>query len=231
MLLLFTSAWATTRVVEADGSGTFTSIQEAIDRCVDGDVILVGPGTYTETVDSQGRNIELRSTDGAAGTILVGTLSVPAGELAVEGFTIQNPGGRGVVVQGGTVEFTEMVLEDLGDAAEVGGAVFIEDGAVTFTSSSFARNVASYGGAIELTTGALTLVDSTFSENVAGFHGGAVRRHVQREHPVGGHRLRGRGRHPHWQERNVLRGGRGVHRQRHRRLWHARLVGRRAAGR
>ncbi len=49
--------------VSIDGSGDFTVIQEAIDAAVDGDTIIVHPGTHYENIRFEGKNIILRSTD------------------------------------------------------------------------------------------------------------------------------------------------------------------------
>ena len=49
--------------VKQDGSGDFDVIQEAIDASVDGDEIIVHPGTYYENVRFEGKSIVLRSTE------------------------------------------------------------------------------------------------------------------------------------------------------------------------
>lgn len=49
--------------VKQDGSGDFTVIRDAIDVSVDGDTIVVHPGTYYENVRYGGKNIIVRSTD------------------------------------------------------------------------------------------------------------------------------------------------------------------------
>ncbi|HUT04168.1 MAG TPA: right-handed parallel beta-helix repeat-containing protein [bacterium] len=49
--------------VNWDGTGDFTRIQDAIDAAVDGDTIVVDPGTYYENVRFDGKNIALRSLD------------------------------------------------------------------------------------------------------------------------------------------------------------------------
>ncbi|HEV3013076.1 MAG TPA: hypothetical protein VG499_07365, partial [Actinomycetota bacterium] len=53
----------------------FPTIQAALDAAASGDTVLVEPGTYPENLNFQGKDVELRSTDGAAVT----TLAVPGG--------------------------------------------------------------------------------------------------------------------------------------------------------
>ncbi|MBN1592421.1 MAG: hypothetical protein JW941_04105, partial [Candidatus Coatesbacteria bacterium] len=57
------SAHAATYRVNQDGTGDFMLIQEAIDAAVDGDEIIVHPGTYYENIHFDSKNITLRSTD------------------------------------------------------------------------------------------------------------------------------------------------------------------------
>ncbi|MBN1592797.1 MAG: DUF1565 domain-containing protein [Candidatus Coatesbacteria bacterium] len=49
--------------VRQDGAGDFRAIQHAIDVAVEGDEIIVHPGTYYENIQFNGANIVLRSTD------------------------------------------------------------------------------------------------------------------------------------------------------------------------
>jgi len=59
------TGWGKVIYVDADGPADFNNIQAAIDDSdvVDGDTILVYPGTYTEKINFNGKNIILRSTD------------------------------------------------------------------------------------------------------------------------------------------------------------------------
>lgn len=79
---------------------TFATIQAAIDAAVDGDIIEVAAGTYSEALTLNKPNITIRSTAGAGLTIL----DVPAGSLP-----------RGVVVSGtnlGTVTFDGFTVKN-----------------------------------------------------------------------------------------------------------------------
>ncbi len=50
--------------------GNFSTIQAAINAASSGDTILVGPGTYTQSLEFGGKNITLESTAGPASTII-----------------------------------------------------------------------------------------------------------------------------------------------------------------
>jgi len=80
------------------------SIQAAIDAAVSGDRILVHPGTYQQVFEFKGKRLEVRSTDGAAVTILDGSnfatsiVRCDQGEplgTVLAGFTLTNGRGRG----------------------------------------------------------------------------------------------------------------------------------------
>jgi len=101
------TALATTYTVP----GNFSTIQSAIDSSVNGDEVIVAPGTYHERIVINDKSITLKSSGGATQTIIDAdgsgdavTISAPQGVYAdrnvtVEGFTVQN-GTRGIRASG-----------------------------------------------------------------------------------------------------------------------------------
>ena len=83
------------------------SIQKAIDAAGPGDTVRVEPGVYLENIDFRGKAVELRSTDGAAITIIDGgqkgsVVTFGNGEgtdSVLDGFTLMN----GYASQGGGI--------------------------------------------------------------------------------------------------------------------------------
>jgi predicted outer membrane repeat protein len=71
----------------------YATIQAAIDMAVDGDRVIVRAGSYTESIDFQGKAIEVKSLDGAVTTIIVGEVIFDDGEESgsvLDGFTVEN---------------------------------------------------------------------------------------------------------------------------------------------
>jgi hypothetical protein len=96
----------TTIIVDIEGTGDYTTIQEGIDNSQDGDVVLVYPGRYIENVNFNGHSITLASLELTTGnevyidsTIIDGNragscVTVLNNEDAlIRGFTITN--GKG----------------------------------------------------------------------------------------------------------------------------------------
>ncbi|MBN1592795.1 MAG: hypothetical protein JW941_06050 [Candidatus Coatesbacteria bacterium] len=101
VVLAATGLEAETYHVRQDGTGDFASIQAAIDASLDGDEIVVHPGTFYENIHFDGKNIVLRCTDPedkdvVASTIIDGASSdsvvrfsgVESGTCRLMGFTI-----------------------------------------------------------------------------------------------------------------------------------------------
>ena len=107
------------------------SIGEAVAISVDGDTIEVGPGTWHEQVDVQGRAVVLTATSGPEHATLQGVggevIRAVSGESAAtvfEGFTIR--GGTGFE----------------------GGGAYISNGSPTFRRCRFIGNNATYGSGL-----------------------------------------------------------------------------------
>ncbi len=102
--ITFLSSYSETYVVKQDGTGDFTSIQEAIDHSSDSDTVLVWPGTYYENLVLSEKNIVLGSLTLTTGntsykyeTIIDGNenggcikIDDCLGNVHIEGFTIKN---------------------------------------------------------------------------------------------------------------------------------------------
>jgi len=168
LLLLSCSAWATVyNVVPGDDEAT---IQDAINLCVDGDIVVVEPGTYTgagnRDISLWGLKITVQSTD-------------PDDAATVSSTVIDCEGsGRGFVLDFG--ETAESVVAGFtiinGSGGLMGGGLYITSG-----SSPVIRNCiivdcsASFGGAIAVSGYCLpTIRNCRIVGNTAGVGGGAL---------------------------------------------------------
>jgi parallel beta-helix repeat protein len=106
--------------------GDYPTIQAAIDASVDGDTIVVGPGTYEENIDFLGKAITVRGADGPETTVIDGGSLGPVvrfdsgedGSSVLKGFTIRNgraatdvdDEGGGIKIQGSSPKVVGNVI-------------------------------------------------------------------------------------------------------------------------
>jgi len=126
------------------------TIQAGIVAAVNGDEIVVAPGTYFETINFLGKRITLRSSDGADVTTI-------------------DAQGMGTVVTCDNGEGTFSVLEGFtitGGFSALGAGMRNAGSSPTVTNCTFSGNAGVNGGGM-FNSGSATVTNCTFSENSA----------------------------------------------------------------
>ena len=162
---------ANTIIVDINGTGNYTTIQEGINNASDGDTVLVYPGTYYENIDYIGKNITVASKYLTTGdeeyidsTIIDGdhngsVVSVYNGETNAEicGFTIREGSGHDTGYQ------------------IFGGGIYINEASFNVNFCYICDNIAEYGGGISVSHCLeLNLRGTKIYNNLAGCLGGGI---------------------------------------------------------
>lgn len=182
LLALVLPASAATWTVGTSESATHGSINAAIRGAAAGDTILVEPGTWSEVVDFGGKDVEVRSTEGADQTILdlggrqwtavyLGNGETNAAVL--DGFTIRNAGARGVYAWNSSPTLRNLVIEGSGGSADWGGALALGYGSPVIEDVAFRDNSA-YGAAHVYLEGVTATFTRCTLENGLATYGGGV---------------------------------------------------------
>lgn len=171
-----------------------SSIAEALAASQPNDRILIGPGTYQETVHLPDHNLMLISTDGPEVTLLDGgsnSLHAPrqphqppngvirmgpyAGQVELQGFTIQhgwsNEGG-GLRVAGGMITAKDCHFK--GCNSTFGGAVCVLGGRAELLHCTLVDCAATFGGGLAVIAGELGLTSTSTERCVAHASGGGA---------------------------------------------------------
>jgi hypothetical protein len=144
-------------------SPAYPTIQSAIDTAVDGDEIVVAPGTYHETINFAGKAITVRSSDGAEVTTIDGT---GLNDSVVKCVSGEGPGTvlQGFTVTGGT--------GDISTGSPRGGGMFVNESSPTIRACVFSGNTAYRGGGLTVRLGQAVVTACDFQDNSAEFGGG-----------------------------------------------------------
>ncbi len=157
----------------------YVTIQEAIDAAVDGNTIIVSPGTYVENIDFLGKSIQVISEAGQSSTIIdgnqVGSVvtfdSGEDGSSVIDGFTITN---GSATLGGGTYCFSTSptVSNNLitgNTATDSGGGIYCGGSrGPTIVHNTITGNLAgSSGGGLWSSVPSLTVTNSILWDNIA----------------------------------------------------------------
>lgn len=156
--------------------GDFPTIQEAVDYAWNLDTIVVAPGTYVGTIDFQGKNIVLITSEVSPKDMLDAQEPISYRDFS----TILDGGGIDRVFVFANGEDDRSVIAGFiiqnGNAAGQGGGVLCEDStSPTIMNNIFRENYASNGGgAISLQDCSASIKNNLIVDNSSGWWGGGV---------------------------------------------------------
>lgn len=133
-LLLAIPAYATVRNVPSQ----YATIQAGINASVNGDTVLVAPGTYNEQLDFMGKAILLTSESGVSSTLIEGQVYFHNGEISssvLNGFSIRNINGIGVRIDNSSPFIVNNLFYDNRDQG-----IMINTGHPRISSNTFSNN-------------------------------------------------------------------------------------------
>jgi len=137
VVVIFTiPAFATITIVDINGAGQFTSIQQAIDNANPGDTIQVWPGTYNEAININ-KNVVLQGS-GYENTILTSSTNptVTMSNGLIKWFMISSTMGNGIKVTNGRIHNCVIKSCALNGIYADNGASYIQNCVVVNNNSS-----------------------------------------------------------------------------------------------
>jgi hypothetical protein len=142
----------------------YPTIQQAIDASDDGDVVIVAPGTYYETIDFLGKAILVRSEQGPEATV------IDAGGLGDAVASFSSGEGLDSVLEG-------FELREGTGSTDVfwarGGGVYIRDASATIRDCLLRENVVTTdGGGLYVALGEVVLENVRFESNATKWYNG-----------------------------------------------------------
>jgi parallel beta-helix repeat protein len=160
-------------------------VQAAIDRAVDGDRVVVQPGTYRERLDFRGKGIAVESAAGPEVTVLDGggvdtVVRFVSGERqtsVLRGFTItggvSRSSGGGIRVANGSPAIVGNVITG-NRAPSGGGGISLSDSSALIQGNRIIGNEAAFdGGGIVVASGSMVLIEGNeIADNTAALGGG-----------------------------------------------------------
>lgn len=156
----------------------YPSIQAAINAAIDGDTIILAPGTFrgdgNRDLDFNGKAITICSTDPNDPNIVATTIIDCQGSDADphRGFYFHNAEDANSILAGITIMNGYATASLPGERS--GGGIYCEGSSPALVNCVFVGNYARYGGAVFCWQSSPTFTDCTFSCNGAGWDGGGM---------------------------------------------------------
>lgn len=173
------AAYARSWSVDSVG-GDFDTVAEAIAAASAGDTVLIGAGTWVETVNTAGKDIDVIGV-GPVGCVIApapGAVAVrmALGESAhMEGCTLRPTGARAVEIVGGAPTLANLVIDGGGASHLEGGGVYVTaDAVVVMTEIEIGQTIALRGGGLFVGGGAAVALDDVTLENTSATWGGGL---------------------------------------------------------
>ncbi len=160
-----------TITVRQDGTGDFTNIQDAINASIDGDTVLVYPGTYYENLNFNGRSITLASLNMLTNVTAYIYQTIIDGNYS--GSCIRVESGETVTIYGFKIVHGSGTIYYAGSASQAGG-VSIIDSQAEIINCLITENKAGSASGVLLIKSPVFLSGVTISHNEANFHGGGM---------------------------------------------------------
>jgi parallel beta-helix repeat protein len=154
-------AFPSRRVYNADTGIEYEIIQHAIDAALDGQTIVVCPGTYMENIEFDSRDLTLCSCDPS--------------DPAIVSATIIDGKGTGSVVRlvNDTSTITGFTIQN-GNASH-GGGIYVDEASSIIEKNNIHNNNATlYGGGIYVYKSTPTIIGNTIIGNWANTNGGGI---------------------------------------------------------
>lgn len=176
---------SSTFTIAPDGTGSFPTIQDAIDAADPGDIIRLLDGTFSgpgnRDLNFFGKSISLVSVSGSPFSCVIdcgGTASEPHRGIVFESSETMGASLEGVTIQGGWFETGGAIRISNGSSPRIrdcrildctatsGGAIAITDGSLArIEGSLIAGNQAELGSALYLESSSVEVIQCTLSEN------------------------------------------------------------------
>ena len=196
VVLIAQQTTATTRYVSQDGSGSLpyktwesaaTNIQDAVDKAVPGDIILIDDGIYrvTNTIIVN-KPVTINSVNGKDAVVIdgkgvAGCFQLSSSGAVLDGLTISNGydnAGGGVKMHAGTEVKNSTIVAC---KASAGGGIWFERGGYVDNCLIIANYASSQGGGAYMDNGGV-ITNSVMAGNYVKTHGGAA--YIMKDYPV-----------------------------------------------